>query len=244
MDWLKALMTALGPKFFKRRGPDRDFRIKSNLTARILDDGGNIIQGRVANLSRRGFKLMLPVLVPRDQDVLVQLLGDVDPQASIKLEARMAWSKKQPKWYDAGFEWRGFYDTQFDDVVAFFRSEVALDVEETARRLRSPRLPMPAYPVRYSFEGDHRSYAGTVQNLSLTGLRFRGEEPVELGTILHIFIELGPRKKLGVVARVRRCTEVTGGGWDLGATLKTDDDYNQELLRAELASHQGEPAKA
>ncbi len=235
MDWLKALLEALGKVLFGSRRPPRDFRVKTSLQSQVTDKSGNAMDARVSNLSSRGLKIATPGLLHKDEELLVQVQGSNHPYRVIALRARVVWCKKQGRGYEAGLQFISFHNTQYDDVVQFFREEVKLEVHETAARLRSPRQVLHDHPLRFSPFGNLRSIKGVVENISATGLRFHSEEPVDAGTVLHLTVDLGPKRTLTLICTVRRCSESKKGPWDVAATLKPADEYNAGVLDTLLA---------
>ncbi|MHB2016211.1 MAG: PilZ domain-containing protein [Candidatus Xenobia bacterium] len=236
MDWLRALLDAFGRKQSSQFA-QRSLRIRCNLPAQVASLDGHVQSAGILDLSALGFRLHVKGGVSPGAQVLVHFQGRLVAGASIVVKAQVVWSRQHPRGCDAGMQFINFHDTAYDDVVHFFRNELNLDMSDTARRLRAPRLTAWSYELRFAQIGDLRGIKGVVQNISTTGLRFFSEETVPLGAELQItLIPPEQRRSITLHGTVRRCQKVEKGVYDVAAVTRPEGAYDVELLETELAA--------
>ncbi len=250
MEWIQALKEAVsgGTRPEKTLPEGRgSYRLPAHLPATVQLQGGQLVIGTVVNFSTRGLKLLMPVVAPRKSMLMLTVRGRHRPGQQdntspiMRVEARVVWVQRQKTGdqYEMGLEAVRLYDTQYNDLVDFFRDELRLPPQDMAQRRKSRRVRC-RFPVTWVDE-TRKTVPGTSVDLSPWGIRFRTQQPNNARNVkLSLEVPDG-QPPIQASGQVRRWSPVPRSRhFEVVATLVSLNRVDKERLLAvmERSEHQ------
>lgn len=178
------------------------------------DDGGQLFDGQLLDISRGGVKLAVPHSLPFAEKVDLQIAVP-DLQLDFSAAAVVSWSRQE-------VDGRWLVGCHFDPALP----------EATVNRLAHAgyleRRQSPRYPVSLeataSFELSGHGFSVWIQDFSTDGFSMLSPRPGEIDQRLRLEVTKGDGKPVVISARTRWCVSVDDG-YLVGCALINAHDF-------------------